>query len=202
MESEHADVSNSAPAPIQGLPRFAVVDIETSGLSTQRDRILQVAVVTVENGEVVHEWASLLKLSWPLQRVGPRKVHGINRKMLWGAPPRSEVLTQLTELIDGAVFTAHNVRFDWPFIERAARRAGIAVEPSPRLCTLRLSRQLDPDRLLSHRLSDVSARYGITNARPHDAIYDARATAAILPHLLHAHGVQSAADLEPLYERR
>ncbi len=202
MESEHADVSKSAPAPIHGLPRFAVVDIETSGLSTQRDRILQVAVVTVESGVVVDEWASLLKLSWPLQRLGPRKVHGINRKMLRSAPPRGEVLTELIERIDGAVFTAHNVRFDWPFIERAARKAGIAVAPSRRLCTLRLSRQLDPDRQLSHRLGDVCDRYGVTNARPHDAIYDARATAAILPHLLQAHGVQSAADLEPLYDRR
>lgn len=202
MESEYADSSKSAPAPIHRLPRFAVVDIETSGLSTRRDRILQVAVVTVENGVVVDEWASLLKLGWPLQRVGPRKVHGINRKMLRGAPPRREVLTELIERLDGAVFTAHNVRFDWPFIERAARKAGIAVEPSRRLCTLRLSRQLDPDRRLSHRLGDVCARYGITNARPHDAIYDARATAAILPQLLQAHDVRSAADLEPLYERR
>ena len=202
MEPEHADNSTSAPASLHGLPRFAVVDIETSGLSTRRHHILQVAVVTVERGEVIDEWSSLLKLSWPLQRVGPRKVHGIDRKMLRGAPPRRQVLGELIERLEGAVFTAHNVQFDWPFIERAARKAGIAVETPRRICTLRLSRQLDPERRLSHRLGDVCARYGISNERPHDAVYDARATAAVLPHLLRAHGVESAADLDPLYERR
>ena len=106
------------------------------------------------------------------------------------------------ERLDGAVFTAHNVRFDWPFIERAARRAGLHAAVPRRLCTLRLSRQLDPERQLSHRLGDVCARHGIVNDKPHDALYDARATAAILPHLLGAHGVSSAADLESFYERR
>ena len=202
MEPDHADVDMSAPAPIHGLPRFAVVDIETSGLSRRRHRILQVAIVTVDDGVVVDEWESLLKLSWPLQRVGPRKVHGIDRKMLRNAPPRRQVLGELIERIDGAVLIAHNVRFDWPFIERAAHKAGIATARPQRICTLRLSRQLDPDRQLSHRLGDVCTRYGITNERPHDAIHDARATAAILPHLLEAHGVESTADLESLYERR
>jgi DNA polymerase-3 subunit epsilon len=202
MEPERVDASTLVPAPRAGLPRFAVVDIETSGLSTRRHRILQVAVVTVEDGNVIDEWSSLLKPRWPLQRVGPRKVHGINRKMLRHAPPTQQVLAELIERLDGAIFTAHNVRFDWPFIERAARKAGIPTATPQRICTLRLSRQLDPERRLSHRLGDVCGRYGISNARPHDAIYDARATAAILPHLLNAHEVQCPADLDPLYERR
>ncbi len=201
---EHdADAASTTPRDqTDQLPRFAVVDIETSGLSTRRHRILQVAVVTVEHGEVTDEWSSLLKLTWPLQRVGPRRVHGLDRKVLRSAPPRGQVISELLERIDGAVFTAHNVRFDWPFIERAAAKAGIEAVPPRRLCTLQLSRQLDPDRLLSHRLADVCTRYGVTNEHPHDAIYDARATAAILPHLLQAHGVTSAVDLETLYERR
>jgi DNA polymerase-3 subunit epsilon len=202
MQADETD-ANPSPSPIApALPRFAVVDIETSGLSTRRHRILQVAVVTLENGCVVDEWSSLLKLSWPLQRVGPRKVHGIDRKMLRTAPPRRDVLAELAQRLDGAVFTAHNVRFDWPFISRATAKAGITMATPRRLCTLRLSRQLDPDRTMSHRLVDVCDRYGIVNARPHDALYDARATAAILPHLLRAHGVRSEADLDPLYERR
>jgi DNA polymerase-3 subunit epsilon len=202
MESDPADVISPALASPPGLPRFAVVDIETSGLSTRWHRILQVAVVTVENGEVTDEWQSLIKLSWPLQRVGPRRVHGINRKMLRRAPPRRQVLTDLCERLDGAIFTAHNVRFDWPFIEREARKSGVDMVAPRRLCTLRLSRQLDPERQLSHRLGDVCARYGVVNDNPHNALDDARATAAVLPHLLAAHGVQSAADLDPLYERR
>jgi DNA polymerase-3 subunit epsilon len=184
------------------LPRFSVVDIETSGLSTRRHRILQIAVVTVDDGVVVDEWSSLIKLRWPFQRVGPRRVHGIDRRMLRDAPSQREVLAALAAKLDGAVFTAHNVRFDWPFITKAAQHAKIELAEPARLCTLRLSRQLDPDRQLSHRLGDVCTRYGITNERPHDALYDARATALVLPHLLEAHGVRASDDLLPLYERR
>lgn len=188
-----------APA---ALPRFAVVDIETSGLSTRWHRILQIAVVTVEDGEVVDEWSSLVRMRWPLQRVGPRRVHGITRASLRGAPRQRAVVAELARRLDGAVFTAHNVRFDWPFLIKAARRARVTMAPAGRLCTLRLSRALDPDRVLSHRLGDLCDRYGIVNGRPHDALHDARATALALVRLLAEHGVASADDLDALYERR
>lgn len=202
--SEHTapDPPVAVRADLTGLPRFAVVDVETSGLSTRRHRLLQIAVVTVEHGVVVDEWSTLIKLRWPLGRVGPRRVHGITRARLRGAPRQRDALTELARRLDGAVFTAHNVRFDWSFIERAARRSKVSVTPAHRLCTLRLSRTLDPDRALSHRLGDVCERYGISNDRPHDALHDARATAAALPYLLGGHGVTAADHLDPLYERR
>jgi len=183
------------------LPRFAVVDIETSGLSTRRHRILQVAVVTVDRGTVVDEWSTLVKLRWPWQRLGPRRVHGIGRAQLRAAPPTTAVLRELAGRLDGAVFTAHNVSFDWAFIRRAAERAQIELPDVQRLCTLQLSRRLDPDRALSHRLADLCERYAIANDRPHDALHDARATAAVLPRLLQALSVAAAADLDPLFDR-
>lgn len=183
------------------LPRFAVVDVETSGLSDRWNRILQLAVVTVDDGLISDEWSSLIKLRWPLQRVGPRRVHGIDRSSLRSAPRGDAVLSAFAERLDGAVFCAHNVAFDSAFIDRAARRQGIALPASPRLCTLRLSRALDPDRQQSHRLADLCDRYGVVNDRPHDALADARATAAVLQHLLVAHGVESLADLDRFYER-
>jgi len=202
--AETSDSASVPPAegPRDVLPRFAVVDLETSGLSTRWHRILQVAVVTVDGGEVVDEWSSLVRLRWPLQRVGPVHVHGISRGRLRGAPRQPDVLAELATRLEGAVFTAHNVPFDWPFIERAARRSRVSVAPAHRLCTLRLSRSLDPDRELSHRLGDLCERYGISNERPHDALHDARATAAALTHLLAEHHVTSADDLSSLYERR
>ena len=48
----------------------------------------------------------------------------------------------------------------------------------------------------------MCARYGVTNDRPHDALHDARATAAVLPYLLAEHGVRDATDLDALYDRR
>src|SRR5690606_12787112 len=120
-----------------GRVRYAVVDIETSGLSVRRHRVLQIAVVTVEEGSVVDEWTSLVRLPW-YRRVGPRRVHGLTRRELRSAPASAEVLAELARRLDGAVFVAHNVRFDWPFLERAARRARVALPPVEQLCTLRL----------------------------------------------------------------
>ena len=192
----------AADRPNTTLPRFAVVDVETSGLSSRRHRILQIGLVVVEDGHVVDEWSTLVRLRWPFQRVGPRRIHGITRKRLRGAPTLDSALRELERRISGAVFTAHNAPFDAAFLERAAQREGIALDLGPRLCTLRLSRRLDPERTMSHRLIDLAARYGVTVSQPHDALSDARATAAVLPHLLAAHGAGTSVGLDELYDRR
>lgn len=181
------------------LPHFAVVDVETSGLSDRRHRILQIGAVVVEaNGSVVDQWSTLVKLSWPLQRVGPTKIHGITRAMLRGAPGLGEALDGLSRRLDGAIFTAHNAPFDAGFIDRAGRRT-TGFDIGPRLCTLSMSRRLDPDQQLSHRLADVAERYGVALTNPHDALADAAATAAVLPHLLDAHGVSDTTQLDPFF---
>ncbi len=178
--------------------RFAVVDVETSGLSVNRHRVLQVAVVVADgNGRVLQSWVSLIRPKWRwLFRLGPRRIHGLHRSALRKAPPAREVLTELAARIGGATFTAHNAEFDAQFLQKSAKRLGVSLDLAPQLCTLHLSRKLDPERALSHRLADVSARYGIANPRPHDALEDALTTAAVLPHLLRANGVTTADQVE------
>ena len=176
-----------------GQARYAVVDVETSGLRPDRHRVLQVGVVVVDGaGTVLSRWSSLVRPSrrW-LYRVGPTHIHGIRRRDVRDAPPAGEVLDRLATLLQDTRFVAHNARFDSAFLRRAAAREGIELTLDDPLCTLRLSRDLDPERRLSHRLGDVAARYGITLTRPHDALADAEATAAILPHLLRAVGPES-----------
>jgi DNA polymerase III subunit epsilon len=188
------------------LPRFAVVDLETSGFSMRRHRILQIGLVMVEaDGRVVDEWSTLVKLRWPFQRVGPTHVHGITRSTLKHAPVLGDVLAQFGTRLDGAIFTAHNADFDSGFLRRAARRRP-ADDPVRRaldnpLCTLRMSRRLDPDRTRSHRLGDLCSYYGVPLDRPHDALADASATAMILPHLLDGLGITEPSQLEPYYRR-
>ncbi len=184
------------------LPRFAVVDVETSGLSTRRHRLLQVGVVIVEHQTVVDQWSTVIRLRWPLQRLGPRRVHGLRRSDFKDAPKIDVALRELATRLEGSVFTAHNAQFDAGFIERAARRSGVTIDLQPRICTLMLSRRLDPERERSHRLADLCERYGVVNDRPHDALADAMATAEVLPQLLAAHGVEHTDQLESLYDRR
>jgi DNA polymerase-3 subunit epsilon len=190
-----------------GLPQFAVVDLETSGLSTRWNRILQIGLVRVDaTGRIVDEWSTLVKLRWPLQRVGPTAVHGITRSSLRGAPRLDVALDELGRRLDGALFTAHNAEFDAAFLGRAARRRPVddplRVGLAERLCTLRLSQRLDPERQLSHRLGDVCVRYDVVLDRPHDALADAAATAAVLPHLLAAHGITDRGELAPFIRPR
>ncbi len=188
------------------LPRFAVVDLETSGLDARRHRMLQVAMVTIDgSGEVHDEWETFVKLKWPLGRVGPTDIHGITRSMLRQAPRLNDVLDEFSERLGDSLFVAHNARFDGEFLARAARHRNapieLAVSVERRLCTLRMSRRLDPDRELSHRLGDVCQRYDVALDRPHEALADAQATASILPHLLRAHGVSAVEDLAPFLDR-
>jgi DNA polymerase-3 subunit epsilon len=168
-----------------------VIDVETSGLSPEHHHLLQVAVVVLDvDGTVVDRWSSYVRPRWwPFTRTGPTWLHGITRRRLRRGRPVAEVLREVARRTDGAVLVAHNAAFDTEFLLRAARQHGVPLRWVGQLCTLQLSRRLDPDRQLSHRLADVCARYGIEVDRPHDALADAEATAALLPHLLAAHGV-------------
>ena len=177
--------------------RFAVVDVETSGLSLRRHHVLQVGVVVVDGtGQVLQRWSSLVapRSRW-FFRVGPTELHGIHRRDLRAAPSAEVVLQQLATHLSGARFVAHNASFDLAFLQKAACRAGVELPIQQPLCTLRLSRQLDPQRQLSHRLGDLCARYQIQLVRPHDALADADATAAVLPHLLQAHHIDTVDQL-------
>jgi DNA polymerase III epsilon subunit-like protein len=176
---------------------FAVIDLETSGLDATRHRILQVAVtVTAFDGTVVRSWSSSVKPG--LHRVGARDIHGISRRSLRGAPAAREVLAQLAREIEGLVVVAHNAPFDLGFLQQAYRRAHLPWPVARWICTATLSRELDPERTRTHRLSDLCARYGVDPGRAHDAVSDAEATAAVLPHLLGELGVT---DLEALASR-
>jgi len=117
-------------------------------------------------------------------------------RRVWRAPRFEEVAPELVTRLGDSVVVGHNVAFDWAFVSEALRRSGLAPgsEP-PRLCTLELSRSLDPERTASHRLAEVCGRHGVPLERAHDALADARATALLLPRLLAASGATSLDQL-------
>jgi DNA polymerase-3 subunit epsilon len=189
-----AATTTSSPAVFRGPASdpvtFAVVDVETSGLSPRRHRVLQIGVVTVDAaGTVLERWSTHVRPRrwWP--RVGPTRIHGIRRRDLRGAPDTRSAIDELQRRIAGAVVVAHNATFDLAFLTAAASRAGASLHVDASLCTLDASRRLDPERSRPHRLGALCERYGVTLMRPHDALADADATAALLPHLLADHGI-------------
>ena len=180
--------------------RVAVVDVETSGLSPDDHHLLQVAVVVVDGrGRELMRWASDIRPPRGLfGSLGPRHIHGLTRRRLWRAPRADRVLVQLGDLLADAIIAGHNVAFDLSFLRQAGLRHGVVLPERPALCTLDLSRRLDPARRRRHRLGDLCQHYGIDLDRPHDALADAQATAALLSALLRDLAVQGPADLAAL----
>jgi DNA polymerase III subunit epsilon len=171
-----------------GAPHYAVVDVETSGLSARRHHVLQIGVVVLdEQFDVLQRWVSLVR---PARRwlfgVGPTRIHGIRRRDMRAAPAGPAVMREFAALVHGTTVVAHNAAFDTAFLRKAAQRHRVDVRLDPVLCTLLLSRSLDPDRQRSHRLGDLCKQYDVPLIRAHDALSDAEATAGLLPHLVRA----------------
>jgi DNA polymerase-3 subunit epsilon len=161
--------------------RYAVLDVETTGLHAPSDRVLQIAVTQMEaDGSLGRTWSTLVD---PGCDPGPVHIHGITRERLAGAPRFDTVVGHLSGLLAGRVMVAHNAAFDWRFLAAEAHRAVHRLPVSTRLCTLALSRRLDlPTPSLS--LAALAAHWGVTQARPHDAEDDTRVLTEILRHSL------------------
>lgn len=177
--------------------RLAVVDLETTSLEPSTGHILQIARVEADcSGRVVDEWSTYVKPPhWPFARVGPVDIHRIHRLTLRRAPRTVQALEALASRLDGMVFTAHNAEFDLGYLRHHAARLGVQLPEVPVLCTLALSRSLDPSGTRSHRLVDLCERYGVDLRDAHDALADARATVGVLPHLIAEAGISRADEL-------
>ena len=160
----------------------AVVDLETTGMSTDGDRIVEIAVLRLEEGKPPQWLDSRVN---PLRSPGPTHVHGLSARDLRDAPLFADLAPALGPLLDGAVMVAHNAGFEHRFLAAELEAAG-GHWAVPRLCTVKLSRRLFPDRRGSgaNTLGTLARHYGIVNAHAHRAMGDVLATAELLGALL------------------
>ncbi len=150
--------------------KLAFVDIETTGCSLRADRIIEVGVLRVENNKLVEKYSTLVNPETYL----PAEIEaltGISARELEKAPTFASIYKDLHSILDGCVFTAHNVRFDYGFIKNEFRREGISFK-AKNLCTVKLSRKLFP-RFKHHSLDDVMERFDIGCSDRHRAFGDA-----------------------------
>lgn len=178
---------------------FAVVDVETTGLRFDRDQILQIAVVLQDwNAHPTSVWSTYVRPSKFWSRdLGPQHVHGISRRKLIFAPTTAKAMQKFARLTSGRIIVAHNAEFDTKFLQAAALEHHVDLNWAGVLCTLKLSRKLDPQRQQTHKLSTLCEKYGVALDQAHHAEHDARATSEVLPHLLSAHGIDDAESLQP-----
>ena len=93
------------------------------------------------------------------------------------------------------VLVAHNAKFDLGFLRAEAQRCGHQLVIQEPICTLTLSRSLDPNKAHPHNLRQLAIRYGITDVPNHDALADAIVTARLLPLLLAKANITNAGEL-------
>jgi len=141
----------------------------------------------------------------PGRRIPPAvtAITGITDSMVAGAPWFEDVAEEVAGRLEGRVFVAHNVAFDWGFVAgELIRTVGDAPDPV-RLCTVRLVRRLVPE--LRHRNLDVVTRhFGVRIDGRHRALGDALATAQVLLHLLddaRGRGLEDLAALQMYLQR-
>lgn len=179
---------------------YVVVDVETTGGRAQvDDRIMEIAAVRVVDGEIADVWESLVN---PGRAIPPwiTRLTNISWDMVADKPTFAEVCEEVLEVLQGHVFVAHNVGFDWGFVTAEVERASGMSLGGRRLCTVRLARRLLP-QLPRRSLDWVARHYGVEIDARHRAAGDAIATAKVLQHMLNdaaERGVESWGQLEQL----
>ena len=167
---------------------YAVVDIETTGSLKGGNAITEIAVVKVRDMEAISEWSTLVN---PQRHIPAHitRLTGIDNNMVADAPLFAEIAGELTDQLEGCIFVAHNVGFDYSFIRAAYQSIGQDFR-KPKYCTVRNARKAFPG-LKSYSLGALTEYFDIDLNNAHRALNDARATADLL-RLIQEQNQQSA----------
>lgn len=187
----------------QGIPldqvTFCVVDLETTGGSPADSRITEVGAVKYVGGERIGSFQALVNPEIPIP---PFITHltGIDDRAVAAQPPIEEILPAFLEFCRGAVFVAHNARFDFSFLNANLTRLDYDPLPAPAVCTARLARRVVWPDVPNVKLLTL-ARYFRTRVQPnHRAFADAEACAEVLHGLLDLGGRLGILTLGDLHE--
>ncbi len=161
--------------------RFTVVDLETTGMRPAEAEIIEIGAVRVEEREITDTWGKLIR---PTRGVPPEieRLTGISNEMVADAPPLPAVLPDFLDFLGETIFVAHNVGFDWNFVQRNVEEILRKKLRNARICTVKMSRKLLG--LPNHRLPTVAAHFGFEQTSHHRAWEDAEITARIFLRLL------------------
>ena len=160
------------------MTRYAVVDLEATDAHSSENKIIQIGIVLVEDGEIVETFSTEVNPHEPLL---PRisELTGLSDKQLKTAPEFSEVAAKVRELLTDSVFVAHNARFDYGLLEKSFLNAGLEFNEMLRVDTVDLARVFYPT-FEKYGLESLSEKLDLAHDHPHAAVSDAYATAELL----------------------
>ena len=155
---------------------FVVFDLETTGFSPIKDKIIEIGAVKVENGKITERFSTFVNPKVPIP-FEITKLTSITDQMVLDAPDIETVLPQFLEFVGDAVLVAHNAGFDVGFIEQNCRYQDIQPDFTS-VDTVAMARILLPT-LSKYKLNVVANALHISLENHHRAVDDAEATAEI-----------------------
>lgn len=169
-----------------GILNFISVDLETTGLSAARERIIEIGAVKYREGKPVETFSEFVRQEIPI----PERIvalTGITQDDIKDAPFETEQMTKFLEFAsEDTVFLGHNLGFDFSFLAMAAARMGLTIEKQG-LDTLKISKKCCYD-MDERTLSALCDHFGVVNEAAHRAYCDAKATAEVYLCLLEQYG--------------
>lgn len=156
---------------------YAVIDVETTGGTAGHDRVTEIGLVKLQYGREITRYTTLIN---PQRRIPAfiSKLTGITDAMVATAPVFADIAAELWQQLQGCIFVAHNVRFDYGFIRAEFARCGYQLQ-LPQLCTVVESRRYFPG-LASYSLGNLAAHFSLELKQHHRALADAAAAAELL----------------------
>jgi len=154
------------------MQQYCIVDVETTGANKQGQKITEIAIIKTDGQNILDEFSSLIN---PERRIPLRITYltGITNEMVQAAPKFYEVAKKIIEITQDCIFVAHNVFFDYQFIQREFSDLGFQFRRQL-FCTVKNSRSTFPG-LTSYSLKNLSKHFNIELKNHHRAMSDTRA---------------------------
>ena len=177
---------------------YIVFDIETTGLSQKKNKIIEIGAVKVKDGEEINRFSEFINPEEPIP-YSIEQLTSITDEMVMHAPTVDVILPKFLEFCGDDIVVAHNAAFDTGFIKKNAKDLGMKFDNTI-MDTMTLSHVLLPE-LGKFTLDRVCKALNVKNEHHHRAVDDANATAKIfvkLYEMLVERGVKTVEDVNEL----
>ncbi|MBF0714193.1 PolC-type DNA polymerase III [Gemella sp. GH3] len=163
---------------------YVVFDVETTGLSAERDKLIEIAAIKVKNGKEIDTFESYINPERSISQL-ITNITSITNEDVKNAPLEQEVMTNFYNWLDNDdILVAHNAKFDLGFIGKSFERLGIMEKLHyASIDTLFLSRAINKEAK-RHGLNNLAKMYKVKLTQHHRAIFDTKATAEVFVKML------------------
>lgn len=161
---------------------YVLFDLETTGISCNTDKVIEISALKVRNGRIAEEFSELVNPGMPIPYAASR-VNNITDRMVNDAPHFDQVLERFLDFAGDDVLVGHNIcTFDMKFIYRDCERYFGKTISNDYIDTLRLAKVIFPD-WKHRRLSDLAEYYGISTDGAHRALADCKMNQQVFEHM-------------------